>query len=167
MTELKRISHLFKECFKGQPAWHGSSVLELLKDVTSENALRRPIPDVHTIWEIVLHLIVWDDETRKCLEGETLPLLPLDEDWPSINDTCEEAWKETVEKQKKGHQCLLDSIAKFDPEKLDYQINIDESWPDPWSTTSYYELLHGILHHDVYHAGQMVILKKNELIRKT
>lgn len=162
MSEVKRISHLFKECFEGQPAWHGSSVLEILEDVTAEKALRRPIPDAHTIWEIVLHLIVWDDETRKCLEGDTFPRLGEEENWPSINDTSEKAWKETVEELKRVHLRLLDALTSFDPKKLDYQINIGESWTAPWSTTSYYELLHGTIHHDVYHTGQIAILKKND-----
>ena len=162
MTEIKRISHLFEACFEGKPAWHGYSLLLLLKDVTAEKALRRPIPDAHTIWEIVLHIIVWDDEARKCLEGETFPFLPLDENWPPINDTSEEAWKETVEELKRAHQRLLNAIAKFDPEKLDNQINIEELWSAPWSTTTYYELLHGTINHDVYHTGQMAILKKND-----
>lgn len=162
MTELKRIAHLFEECSEGQPAWHGSSVLQLLEDVTAEKALRRPIPDAHTIWEIVLHLIVWDDETRKCLEGEAFPRLPDEENWPPIKDTSEEAWKETVEELKRVHQRLHETLAKFDPQKLDHKINIDESWTEPWSTTSYYELLHGTIHHDVYHTGQIAILRKND-----
>ena len=41
-------------------AWHGPAVLELLADVDAETAAARPIPSVHSIWELVLHIAVWD-----------------------------------------------------------------------------------------------------------
>lgn len=160
MTELKRIYDLLKNVFESRPAWHGSSVLQLLEDVTSTQALRRPIPNAHTIWELVLHITVWEDEARKCLEGETFPRLPNEKDWPPARDTSEEAWHKTVEELKKVHQHLLKTLAEFDPERLNSRIPIDGSYPSPWSTTTFYVMLHGIGHHAIYHAGQIAILKK-------
>ena len=141
-------------------AWHGSSTIQLLGDITAEKALKRANPNAHTIWEIVNHMPVWKDEARKCLQGGTFPFLPTEKEWPPITDTSEKAWEEAIQNLKNTHQRLLDAIYKFEPEKLDEPISIDKTWPAPWSTTTYYGLLHGTLHHDVYHTGQIAILKK-------
>lgn len=161
MNELTRIISQFENCFKGTPmAWHGASTLPLLQDISAEKAQIQAMPDAHTIWEVVHHMTVWKEEARKCLHGGTFPFLPTEKEWPPVNDTSEKAWEVALENLVKTHQHLLDAIAGFDTEKLDDPISIDKSWPDPWSTTSYYGLLHGTLHHDVYHTGQIAILKK-------
>lgn len=162
MKELSRIIHLFENCFKGQPsAWHGSSLIPLLENVSAAKAQKLIIPDSHSIWEIVLHIPVWKKETIKCLEGKTFPFLPTKKEWPPINDTSEKAWENAVQELKNTHKQLMDAICKFDPEKLETRIIIDKTWSPPWSTTTYYDLLHGILHHDIYHTGQIAILKKH------
>jgi uncharacterized damage-inducible protein DinB len=160
MSEIKRIYNLLKKEFEGRPAWHGSSVLQLLEDLTAEQALKRSIPKAHNIWEIVLHLTIWEEETRKCLEGECFPSLSDQEDWPTVTDTNEFAWQKTIENFKKVHQKLLNAVLKFDSERLNERINIDSLYPEPWSLTDFYDLLLGTVNHAIYHTGQIAILKK-------
>jgi uncharacterized damage-inducible protein DinB len=157
--ENEKIAVLLNSSFEGQ-AWHGASIISLLEDVSAEQALKHPIPNAHSIWEIVQHVTVYEKEAKNNLEGKTFPFLPQDENWPPIIDTSEDAWKRTVEHLKTTHYGLLDAIAKFDPDGLDNQIDIVSAWPVPWSNTSYYTLLHGTINHDVYHAGQIAVLKK-------
>ena len=158
-VELTRISKLLEGSFKTQ-AWHGSSTMALLKDVTVEQALKHPIPNVHSIWEIVNHILVWEIEAKKILEGKTFLFLSQEEYWPAIDDTSEEAWKETVENLEKANHELSEAISKFDVSKLDDVMDISDVWPSPWDETSYYILIHGTIDHDIYHAGQIAILKK-------
>ncbi|MGH8015142.1 MAG: hypothetical protein ACREBV_03030, partial [Candidatus Zixiibacteriota bacterium] len=58
MAEIERINEQLKASFyKG--AWHGPALLQALEDVSHKQALKRPIPQAHTIWELVLHAAVW------------------------------------------------------------------------------------------------------------
>ena len=141
-------------------AWHGSSTLPLLEDVTAEIANQRNSPESHIIWEIVYHMQVWKEEARKTLEGGTFPFLPTEKEWPPLKDTSEKAWIEAVQNLKDTHRRLISAIEVFELGLLDNVIKIDKTWPSPWSSTTYYGVLHGTLHHDVYHTGQIAILKK-------
>lgn len=67
--EAARIADQLRRAFDGS-AWHGPALLELLKDVDSAAAAAKPLPEVHSIWELVLHIAVWDDAGLRRLDGE-------------------------------------------------------------------------------------------------
>src|SRR5437762_13216457 len=68
-SEAARIAELLQRAFDGS-AWHGPAVLELLEDVDAATAAARPLPRVHSIWELVLHIAVWDDAAVRRLGGK-------------------------------------------------------------------------------------------------
>ncbi len=160
MSALKRISNQLQIAFEGRPAWHGFSVLQLIEDITAAQAATRPKVGSHSIWEIVLHIGIWEEEIRKCLEGEKFRWISDDEDWLQIHDTSEEAWRKTSESLKEGHTHLLETISRFDANKLDSIVPSESDVSTPWSNTSFQSLLIGIIEHAAYHAGQIAILKK-------
>lgn len=151
MSEVKRIRSELKHAFDG-PAWHGPSVRELLNDVTAEQAARRTAPGAHSIWEIALHIATWERVVRQRLEGEPITTTPGEEDWPAVSDTGEEAWRKTIAEMEEGNRALRDAIAGLDESRL------DEIVPD--TSYSVYFMLHGVIQHDLYHAGQIALLKK-------
>lgn len=161
MTEIKRIYKELEQAFEARPAWHGPSLLQLLDDVTADQAAVRPNFGVHSIWELVLHIAVWEDEVRKCLQGEKLRWISDSEDWPFIPDTSEMAWKKTINELKTTHQQLLNTLSQFDGSLLDSYIPSDPAAAEFWAVTSYYSMLIGIIQHDTYHAGQIAILIKS------
>ena len=65
-SEGARIADQLRRAFYGS-AWHGPAVLELLKDVDAATAAAKPLAEVHSIWELVLHIAVWDE--RGCAAG--------------------------------------------------------------------------------------------------
>ena len=69
MTEIDRILDQLKRAFEGG-AWHGPSVKEVLHGVTAAQAHARPLPNAHSIWELVQHIAVWEDVGRRRLEGD-------------------------------------------------------------------------------------------------
>ena len=81
-TETSRIADQLRRAFEGE-AWHGSSVLEILSGVNAASAAARPLPRSHRIWEIALHIAVWDDAARRRMAGEVVQPTP-DEDWPAV-----------------------------------------------------------------------------------
>jgi Uncharacterized protein conserved in bacteria len=154
MKELERISDQFQRAFNG-PAWHGPSVLSLLEEVTAAQAAAHPIPGAHSIWELTLHIAAWESACLRRLQGDPAQLSD-EEDWPSINDPSEDSWLATKQRLIDVHEQLLEAISTTDESRLDLPIIGDR---DP-EFSSVYVTLHGGVQHDLYHAGQIAILKK-------
>ncbi len=150
MNEIERIVRQLKLAFEGG-AWHGPGVLETLEGVTAKHAAAHPLAGVHSIWELVVHIAAWEDACRRRLEGDRAELSTA-EDWPAITDTTETAWAITKTALKAGHYKLRESIAFLTETRLDEPIL--QNMP------SVYVTIHGAIQHDLYHTGQIAILKK-------
>lgn len=150
MAEVKRIKEQLKHAFE-KDAWHGPAVMEVLKGVTAEQAAARPIPNAHSIWEITLHISGWAGVLKSRVEGKWMDE-PAEGDWPRVEDTSPAAWEKAVKLLKSKHAGLQRAISKLTDKKLDKPIAKGKS--------TFYSSLHGIIQHDLYHAGQMAILKK-------
>jgi uncharacterized damage-inducible protein DinB len=150
MREVDRICRQMKQALTGE-AWHGPSLMEILGGVDSSVAAAKPIPEGHSIWEIVLHLTATEELLLCRLQG--IPKeLSSDEDWPRVPEPTEGAWQETVERLKRGEERLREEVAAFPEERLDEPLVANGS--------SAYNNLHGHVQHNLYHAGQMILLKK-------
>ena len=161
MTELKkRILKQLQTAFEGSPAWYGPSIFQLLDKITADQASTRPIAGFHTIWELVQHIMVWEDEAQKCLEGAKFRWLPEEDEWPTVQDISKKAGQLTTESLKRSHQHLLETLSRFDVTQFDLIVPSEPSVHTPWSMTSFHGLLIGIIQHAAYHAGQIAILKK-------
>ena len=157
---IDRIEDLFEMSFRGDPmAWHASSTMQLLKDITAEQAAAHPVNGRHSIWEIVHHIPAWDKEATKTMEGEVFPLYTEGEDWPKVEDTSQNAWKKAVCNMEKEHDLFVQAVWKFDSEEMNQLVNMAEGWSLHWSNTTYYQFIHGMLHHKIYHTGQIAVLK--------
>src|SRR5258705_7671782 len=154
MTEVERILDQFRRAFEGE-AWHGPAVLPLLNGISAVEASAHPIPHAHSIWELVLHISAWERACMRRLEGDRA-YLSDDEDWQSVNETTEEAWQKTKQELIDNHRQLLTVIGSLDESRLDQPIIEDPSTP----FSSVYLTLHGGVQHDLYHAGQIALLKK-------
>jgi uncharacterized damage-inducible protein DinB len=150
-TETHRINSQLKRSQEGQ-AWHGPSLRELLNGMTAEQAVAKPIPNAHSVWELINHIIAWEQIARRRLEGvEEIAI--LDEvNFPPVTDASEAAWQATLQSLDASNRSLRESIRKIDDEKLN-EIT-------PGTSYSIYVLLHGVIQHDLYHAGQIALLKK-------
>lgn len=154
MSEVDRIRDQFRRAFNGE-AWHGPAVLALLEGVTAEQAAAHPVPAAHSIWELTQHIRAWEGACLRRLNGDPAQL-PDKEDWEPLNDFSEASWEKTKQSLIDTHERLLERLATLDDSRLDQPI-IDH--PDiPFS--SVYVTLHGGVQHDLYHAGQIAILKK-------
>ncbi len=105
----------------------------------------------HCIWEIVLHLAAWEKAVRRRLAGEVVEL-SKDEDWPPINDTSQMAWKNALTILENGHKQLRETILRLADAQLKDVV--------PGESYSVYFMLHGVIQHDLYHAGQIALLRK-------
>jgi uncharacterized damage-inducible protein DinB len=154
VSEVDRIKDQFRRAFEGE-AWHGPSVLALLNGVTAQQAAAHPIPGAHSIWELTMHIEAWERACLRRLNSDPARLTD-EEDWRPINDKSDAAWESTKQQLLETHRELLEAIAKLEESRLNEPII--RSADTPYS--SVYVTLHGGVQHDLYHAGQIAMLKK-------
>lgn len=150
MTETERTLDQFERAFSGD-AWYGDSLSEILENVTTEKALARPFPNALNIWELVLHLTFTEEIMRRRIEGEAAKIVGA-EDFPTVSETSEAAWENTLEELKTSHEKLVKTIKNLNDAQLDETVKGYDH--------SKYFLLHGLIQHLVYHAGQIALIKK-------
>jgi uncharacterized damage-inducible protein DinB len=151
MEERERIADQLRRTLEGD-AWHGPAVLELLRDVGPVEASARPIRGAHTIWELVLHLASTYRLVLRRVDGDATPLSP-EVDWPAPPPPTEERWRDAVDALRSLNEEARRTIAAFPAERLD-----DPLVPSP-AYTAWVQFV-GLTQHDLYHAGQIALLKR-------
>lgn len=157
MSEVERLVDQLQRAHDGDP-WHGSPVVAILKGVTAEEAVRRPPNGAHSIWELVLHMTAWRNEVAERLTGKPASE-PAGGDYPEVGDPTAARWTAALRALDTAHRRLVDVTRDVSEERLFRPMN------DPRNAAlgigvTVYELLHGIVQHDAYHAGQIALLKR-------
>jgi uncharacterized damage-inducible protein DinB len=137
-------------------SWHGTNLRGSLRGLTYEQAAFRPSAARHNIWEIALHAAYWKYSVRRRLTGEPRSSFPLKgSNWfarPAPGNDSESAWKGDVALLDQIHRTLRAAIESLRPDRL-------ETIP-AGSTTTILKLVTGVAAHDLYHAGQIQLLKR-------
>jgi uncharacterized damage-inducible protein DinB len=149
-SESARIAQLLRHAFDGR-AWHGPALLELLEDVDAATAAARPLPNVHSIWELVLHIAVWDRVACRRLSGEKCQPTGT-ANFPVVTKPTAAAWRKAVAGTKRTHDVFVKVVAALPDSRLRERV--------PGKRYDFYHMLHGLAQHELYHAGQIAILKK-------
>ena len=158
MTEVARIVDQLEREHAGDP-WHGSPLRQILDGIDHQRASRRPLAAGHTIWELVLHMTAWKNEVRRRIGGAPAAV-PLEGDWPAPGPATAAAWREAVGALETAHRELVEAVSGMAEGTLFTPTN-DPRDPESGAGVDHYVLLHGIVQHDVYHAGQIALLKKD------
>jgi uncharacterized damage-inducible protein DinB len=151
MSETARIRDQLRRAYEGD-AWHGPSLRELLSGVRAEQAARRHLSGAHTIWEIVLHLDAWMAAAARAIAGEPMPQPPWEGDWPPPAAASEKEWVLALDALERTERALEAAVENLSDARLEEKV--------PGREYSFYYLLHGIVQHNTYHAGQIILLKK-------
>ena len=151
MSEVKRIAGQLHASLTG-PAWHGPSLLEILEGVTADEARRRPVAAAHSMAEIVPHVTAWMAAAERRLAGESIEL-EGDADWPPVTDDFD--WPAALQGLRAAAETLGVRIRTLSDDDL-VTIRV-RSYGHEYSA---YVLLHGVVQHNLYHAGQLALLKK-------
>lgn len=149
--ELMRLEEQLRLALEGE-AWHGPSVLEALAGVSAEQASSHPIPDAHSIWELVLHISSDYTLVLRRMAGDGRQLTP-EEGWPSCPPATAENWQQAVETLRRLNQQFREAVRAFPVERLDEPLV-----PEP-PYTAYTQFI-GVTQHNLYHAGQISLLKQ-------
>jgi uncharacterized damage-inducible protein DinB len=151
MKRTERLADQLQRAYSG-PAWHGPALAELLADVDAPAAAARPLPGAHSIWEIVAHVAAWNEVPRRRIEGDPVRSLPDAEDWPPVDDPSPETWQAALVRLADAHRRLQEIVAGLGEERLDD--------PMPGTGPTVEAMLDGVIQHNLYHAGQIAVLKK-------
>jgi len=150
-TTIERLVDQLRRSAEGD-AWHGPSVREVLDGVTAADACAHPIAGAHSIWELVLHMAAGIQLVLRRLDGDGRQLSP-EEDWPAPPEATEDAWQAEVASFLALNRRVREAVATFPATHLD-----DPLVPDP--PYSAFTQFIGLTQHDLYHAGQIMLLRR-------
>jgi uncharacterized damage-inducible protein DinB len=150
MPEIELIADQLKRAFDGE-AWHGPALMEVLDGIKSKTAAAHPIPEAHSIWELVLHLTTWERVIARRIHGEAL--MPSDdENFPTVPEPTDVAWHEAIKTLRATHAALIQLISAIKEARLNDRV--------PGKDYDLRFMLTGAVQHAAYHGGQIALLKK-------
>ncbi len=156
MTERERLLDMMARVHSGDP-WHGPPVMASLDGIDAVHASAHPLAGTHSIWEIAQHVIAWRREVAARLRGKP-PSTPSPGDWPAPG-TGAPAWAETKAALDASHRELMAAVADLGDAALEHPVGQSRD-AAVGAGVSVAILLHGMVQHDAYHAGQMSMLGK-------
>lgn len=153
-AECTRIADQLASTLNGE-AWYGDSLREILEGVTAGQALSRPIPSAHSIWEMVVHVEAWCKLADGAMHDVAIPAwatMPKELDWPPVVGNDEQAWQQAVASFFATHLRLVEAIKCFADDRLGSTV--------PGRNYNFYRLFQSVTQHAVYHGAQIALLKK-------
>jgi hypothetical protein len=156
MHASPQLLDLLDEAFDHK-AWHGTTLLGSVRGLTARAAAKRPAPGRHNIWELTVHAAYWKYAVRRSLTAEKRGSFALTgSNWfvrpPAGSRVSDNAWKEDVRLLIDEHRRLRSAIAKFPERSLGRRLAGSKY------TAAF--LIRGIAAHDLYHAGQIQLIKR-------
>jgi len=151
MSETARLAEQIRRAFDGE-AWHGDSVLEILEGVDANAAAAKPIANAHSIWELLMHIAAWDDAVRRRMFSAQLITLTDEENFPAVKEASAAAWEQAVQQAVHAHRQLVKAVEELPDARLTERV--------PGKDYDIRMMLNGIVQHELYHAGQIALLRK-------
>ena len=147
MRPTERLLEQLNKAFGGE-AWYGPALRDLLDGVTETHANARPVAGGHTILELVVHIRTWMDVVAHRIAA-TDAVLTTVEDWSDLAGT---SWAATIEELEHAQSRLVDAVARLSTERLDEKVR--------GKNHKIYDEVVGVIEHNVYHAGQIALLRR-------
>ena len=135
-------------------SWHGTNLRGSIRGLPRSTAAWRPAPDRHNIWELVVHAAYWKYVVRRRLTGDKRGSFPLrgSNFWVRSDDDSDAAWKRDQRLLIDQHDLLKAAVKVLPARRLSRRV--------PGSAFTYAALVRGVAAHDLYHAGQIQLIKR-------
>lgn len=153
-TQVTLLLNLIDQAFDHR-AWHGTNLRGSIRGLRAEDAAWRPVPGRHNIWETVVHAAYWKYIVRRRILSEARGSFPLEgSNWfvRPTDKPSDEEWKKDVKLLVEAHRSMRAAVAGM----TDAQLKVTPKG----SKVSNSEIIMGIASHDLYHAGQVQLLKR-------
>lgn len=149
--ELRRSLH--------GPAWHGPALCEALADVSVSEAFAKPASGAHSIAQLALHAVAWMEEVQRRVHGAE-PDEPARGDWPAVGPRARANWDAVRALVVSTGEALDQALADFPAARLTERVGSGSHNAPLGSGVPYAVMISGVVQHNVYHAGQIVLSKK-------
>ncbi len=150
--EIRLLLRLLDQAYD-RKAWHGPNLRGSLRGVSARQANWRPATNRHSIRELALHAAYWKYAARRRLVGDKRGTFPISgSDWFDRPPTGEQGWKSDLKLLESTHRALRTAVSKLNERALRRKPR--------GSTVLTVDLLLGVAAHDLYHAGQIQLLKR-------
>lgn len=152
-AEIRRHIRKLSSVFEGSP-WYGPSVWRVLQEIDAEKVFLRPLPDAHCIAELVAHMLAWREVLLRRLHGDNAFSMSQDKsfDWRLVELDPQRAWPALLQALEDQQRAIVEALEAADDDLLSTVV--------PGKSYNYRTLIQGIIHHDIYHAGQIILLGK-------
>jgi uncharacterized damage-inducible protein DinB len=152
-VEVQQLLQIIDESYN-QRAWHGTNLRGSIRGLTVELASWRPSHARHNIWEVVVHCAYWKYIVRRRILEEKRSSFPLKgSNWfKRPAEKTEKAWRADIHLLEETHQSLRNAIAGLKSSDLK-----KKPFGGKWTNL---QTISGIVSHDLYHAGQIQLLKR-------
>jgi hypothetical protein len=149
---IRLLLEVYDQAFSGR-SWHGTNLWGSIRGLTPREALWRPGRGRHNIWELVLHTAYWKHIVRRRLLADpTLEFPRPGANFPHLPDRPDaRAWRRDTALLKEQHRLLRDAIRRFPSSRLRRK-----GWRSNWTNVQH---IYGIASHDLYHTGQIQLIK--------
>jgi hypothetical protein len=137
-----------------QASWHGPNLRGSLRGVSLDAAAWRPQPGAHNVWELLVHAAYWKYVAWRRLTGAARGSFPLEGSnfFARPVEASAAAWRADLRLLDAMHRNLRAAVAATSPRTIEARL--------PGSTVTRLHLITGVAAHDIYHAGQIQLLKK-------
>ena len=152
--EIEVVLAMIDQAFDRR-SWHGTNLKGSLRGMTAREAAWRPAPGRRNAWELALHAAYWKYTVRRRLTNEARGSFPLKGSnffERPVGEPTEGAWKADVRLLVETHRALRGAVARLSAAELRATT--------PGSKVSNLALVTGIAAHDLYHAGQIQLIKR-------
>jgi hypothetical protein len=150
MTEVDRILDHYDRTMHGH-AWHGDSLWKILKGISPRQAATHVDPKAHNIWELVAHMTFWETQVYRRLNH--LPdRSAVKRNFPPTPDATAKNWNLTLDEFRKSNYDFRVAVSELNTSRLNQ--------PLPGRKMPAYVEVHGVIQHNLYHAGQIALLRK-------
>jgi len=154
-AEVALLLEMIDQAFD-HSSWHGTNLKGAIKGINAREAAWRPGTDRHNIWELVVHAAYWKYIVRRRILNEKRGSFPLKgSNWfprPERGERSDGAWKQDVVLLIDTHKTLRAAVAELTRKELDAKPR--------GSTRATRALVVGIASHDLYHTGQIQLIKR-------
>jgi uncharacterized damage-inducible protein DinB len=150
MKETERIRVLVKALYNGHP-WLDVNMVDNLSKLTWQQAGRKLHPRLNTIWEIVDHMVGWRMNVLQRVQGAVIQT-PANNYFAPVTKQSKADWTATLERFQVSQDAWIDFLERSDDDILEKTYPVNQM--------SFYEQIQGIIQHDAYHLGQIVLLVK-------
>ena len=149
MNELATLVNVFNKTFQG-PAWYGRSIVKTLESIPESKLLLR-VNNSYNVVELVYHMLAWRQYVSHVLQYDTLLEVTPAINFPKVQSINWEDWMELIKTLRKSQHALVALMSAFSK---------DLDGKGPLEQSTYRDIIYGIVHHDIYHIGQINFLIK-------